>query len=111
MPHAGSESGIGCAFSQAPFAYSKKSSPGLMLTSMFDLRKSSFRAGVTGTGGGVLQAAIEPASDAAINRRTSERGPEGSAMIDSRAGDQSGPGPALILPQNPVEQLTCAGAR
>jgi hypothetical protein len=55
----------------------------LTLTSTFDLRKSSFLAGVAWAGGGVLQAAIELANDAAISRRTNERGPPGSAITST----------------------------
>src|SRR5262249_50016535 len=70
MPHADSEAGIGLRFNHPPFAYAKKSSPGLMDVSISATRTSGLGAGC---GWGLAQ----PARIAAThnkNRRCMKRG-------------------------------------
>src|SRR4051812_33743098 len=66
MPQPDSDAGIGCAFNHAPFAYAKKSSPGLTERSMFALRKSVFGAAGAGAGAGPLPQAENPSIKAAM---------------------------------------------
>src|SRR5215472_6889196 len=56
MPHADSEAGIGLRFNHPPFAYAKKSSPGLMDVSISATRISGL--GATGCGWGLAQPAM-----------------------------------------------------
>src|SRR5215831_19978098 len=58
MPHADSEAGIGLRFNHPPFAYAKKSSPGLMDVSISMTRTSGFGFAAVGCGAGLLQPAI-----------------------------------------------------
>ena len=66
MPHAASDAGIGCAFSQPPFAYWKKSTPGSTDVSMCAARKSC------GAGASAAKAPPEAnasAADSSVTRR------------------------------------------
>src|SRR5690348_9106445 len=66
IPHAASEAGIGCAFSQAPLAYWKKSTPGSTDVSMCAARKSF---GETASAASALAAEKAIAVDSSVARR------------------------------------------
>jgi hypothetical protein len=71
MPHVASEAGIGCAFSQAPFAYWKKSTSGSTDVSMCAARKSWW--GVASAAKAPVEAKASAADSIVVRREIARR--------------------------------------
>src|SRR5678816_1870384 len=105
MPQADSDAGIGFALSQAPLAYSKKSTPGSTEVSMCAARKSACAGAVAGAAAPVDCVATPSAASAGVPRHAVMAAASSARRKERRTGRMRFPGVAPAWRERPPRCL------